>query len=199
MKIAMNYADNNFVQQQKYNTKTAYKKGKFDLVIEYGPKDLGEEFKRKYEYILKKPRGDGYWLWKPYLILKTLEEKAKAGDYLFYCDAGAYYINKIDYLIATMEKNNLEVMLFELPLIEKQWTKRDAFILMDCDKEEIADSNQILATYMLIKKSEKSLEFIREYFKYCSDERILTDLSNTQNVDNYKGYIEHRHDQGIVR
>lgn len=198
MKIAMNYADSNFKKQQKHNTKTAYEKGKFDLVIEYGPEDLEENFKKKYEHILKKPRGGGYWLWKPYLILKTLQERSKEGDYLFYCDSGAYYINKIDYLINTMEKNSLDIMLFELPLIEKQWTKRDAFILMDCDNEKTADSNQISATYILIKKDRKTLEFIKEYLKYCSDERILTDLSNTQKMDNYKDYIEHRHDQSIL-
>jgi hypothetical protein len=38
----------------------------------------------RYAHILEQPRGAGYWMWKPYVILKTLVERMDWGDYLCY-------------------------------------------------------------------------------------------------------------------
>lgn len=194
MKIAINYADDKFKNQQGYNTKTAYRKGKVDLVIEYTPKDLDIDFKTKYDHILSQKRGGGYWLWKPYIILKTLA-KVNEGDYVIYCDSGAFYTDKVDKLIEAMKKYNDDLMAFELPLIEKQWTKKETFQLMDCNDELYLEDNQILATYFVIRKSNYTIDFFNKYFEYCKDERILTDYMDKDNQ--YKCFIEHRHDQSI--
>ncbi|MFT8342191.1 MAG: hypothetical protein ABF652_12265 [Clostridium beijerinckii] len=194
MKIAINYADDKFRHQQAYNTKTAYTKGKVDLVIEYTPKDLDMEFKIKYNHILSQKRGGGYWLWKPYIILKTLVN-IEEGDYIIYCDSGAFYIDQVDKLIETMKKYNDSLMVFELPLIEKQWTKKETFQLMDCNKEPYLESNQILATYFVVKKSKYTVDFFYKYLNYCKDERIITDYLNKDNQN--ECFIDHRHDQSI--
>lgn len=195
MITVINFADENFKKQQKYNTKSAYKFGAHK-VIEYSPKDIDIEFIKKYSHIFSQKRGFGYWLWKPYIILKTLE-KINYGDYLFYCDSSAYFVNKIQYLIDTMIKDKQDILAFELPLIERQWTKRDAFILMGCDKEEFVNSNQILSGYILVKKNDFTLNFFREYFNFCKDYRILTDSPNELGYENYSDFIDHRHDQSI--
>ena len=44
MIIAINYADEKFVKQQKLNTYTAYEKGKVDIVFEYSPEDIEDCF-----------------------------------------------------------------------------------------------------------------------------------------------------------
>ncbi len=196
MKIIINFSDENFIEAQNLNTKTAYKYGGADKVISYSPNDIDMEFFKKNKKILTQSRGGGYWLWKPYFIKRTLEE-IDYGDYLFYCDSGACFCSNIDYLIGCLESYKQDILCFEIPLIEKQWTKRDCFILMDCDYEEYTDTNQRIATYMLIKKSKKSMNFIEDYLKYSCDEKILTDLDNTLNKENYEGFIEHRHDQSI--
>jgi len=196
-KVAISYADERYKLQQRYNTKTAYRKGKFDQVIEYSPSDVDEQFKRDNKEILSQSRGGGYWLWKPYIIKKTLEQ-LQDGDYLFYCDAGAFYIKNINYLIKEMEKRKESIMLFELALIEKEWNKRDALILMACDSSPFYDTNQVLATCMLLKKNSETLEFIDQYLSWCQDPRILTDMKNTQGLDNHIEFIDHRHDQSVL-
>ena len=45
MIVAINYADKNFKNAQKLNTKTAYKYGKVDRVVEYTPDDLNVRLK----------------------------------------------------------------------------------------------------------------------------------------------------------
>lgn len=197
MIIAINYADEKFRKSQLYNTKTAYKRGKVDRVIEYSPNDIDEEFRMRNKSIFSYERGAGLWLWKPYIILKTLEE-IDNGDYIFYCDSGAYYINKVQHLINCMESNNEEIMLYELPLVSKQWTKAETFKFLDCDNSNYKESNQILATYMLIKKSKKTLEFFKEFLEICCDEKCISPNLFEDKIQNDEVFIAHREDQSIL-
>lgn len=196
MIYAINYADNKYRKAQKYNTKTAYTKGRADKVIEYGPEDIDYKFFKDNEKIFKYSRGAGLWIWKPYFVLKTLN-KMENGDYLFYCDSGAYYVNKIQYLIDCMELNKQEIMTYELPLISKQWTKRETFVYLDCDNDEFTEDNQILATYFLVKKSENTIEFFNQFLKYCCDEKIISYKIFNEKIIDYKEFISHREDQSI--
>lgn len=56
MVIAVNYADKKFQRAQKLNSRSARQWGA-DKVIEYGPKDIDEAFRRHNEEILNAPRG----------------------------------------------------------------------------------------------------------------------------------------------
>jgi len=193
MKIAINFSDKNFNKARKLNSRTAKYFGGFDKVLEFSPEDIDSDFYEAHKSILSKKRGGGYWLWKPYFIDQTLEQ-CNEGDYIFYCDSGAYYINKIDYLIRALELNNQEIMLFENPLIEVQWTNEYLLNSLNCNHASFLYSNQIIAGYILIKKSEKSVAFIKEYLKLCTNENYLTDIKTKKNEIAFT----HRHDQSIL-
>ena len=98
-----------------------------------------------------------------------------------------------------MEHYNVDVMTFQLPaeFLEKIWSKRDAFILMDCDSEKFADTPQFVASYMLFKKTPHTVALIDEYLMYAQDPRIITDIPNQMGKDNYPGFRDNRHDQTI--
>jgi hypothetical protein len=194
-KVYLNYADINFNKQKRFALRAAKLIGNFDKIIGLSPKDIDEEFYKKFQKILEKKRGGGYWLWKPYIINKTLSQLSY-GDYLFYSDAGAFFLKKVDILIKELDKHNQDIMGFELPLIEEQWTKKELFINMDCNTEKYINSNQILASYMLIRKTSKSEQFFKEHLKYSCNELNITD-KYSESVKQYDGYIEHRHDQSI--
>lgn len=197
MIVAINYANETFARAQTLNTWSLYHKGKADLVIEYGPKDLDPKFCEENREILKEKRGSGYWLWKPYLILKTLKENVPEGGYLFYCDSGAVMLQPIQLLIDAMEQAQETVMCFSIGTIEKHWTKRDAFILMDCDEPQYTETPQRAATYVLIKKCEHSQRLVEDWLNYAKDPRILTNLPNEMGLPNYDGFRENRHDQTV--
>lgn len=197
MIVAINYADGNFKKHQKYNTKTAYKKGKVDKVIEYSPSDIDYKFKNENQSIFSYKRGAGLWLWKPYIISKTLDN-VNYNDYIFYCDSGAYYVNNIKYLIDAMESNNKEIMVYELPLISRQWTKTETFEFFKCNNDEYKNANQILATYILIKKTDNTIKFFKEFLDKCCDERYISPKRFNSEIDNDKLFIEHREDQSIL-
>lgn len=42
-------------------------------MIEYGPEDIEVSFKEANANILEYKRGNGLWIWNPYLIKKTLD------------------------------------------------------------------------------------------------------------------------------
>ena len=197
MIIAINYADKNFAKAQQLNLKTALAWGA-DRVIAYTPADMDASLRSKNQAILAAPKGNGYYLWKPYFLNKAYRELGE-GDYLFYTDAGSIYVNRIQYLIDCMEREGQELMVFSLQkeMLERKYTKRDAFVLMGCDNPRFTDTPQSIGGYVILKKSDFVEKFIAEDLNYAQDARMITEQENTLGFDNYPEFIAHRHDQSI--
>lgn len=191
----INYADKNYSKAQKINTNSAIKKGCFKKVISYSPEDLDRSFYLENKDILDEKKGNGYWLWKPYFIKKTLED-IEDGDCFFYCDSGSYFVNSIGEIIESVEKDQ-DIILFELQQIEKKWTKRDCFVLMECDDLRYSDTKQRMATFSLWRKSDFTMRFIDSWLTLAKDKRLITDEENSCGFSNYSDFINHRHDQSI--
>ena len=87
---AVNYADPAYEFRRKVNTDSLKKFGKVDEVFEYGSASI-PEFIEAHPDLFKYKFGAGMHSWKPYIILKALDN-IKDGDWLFYCDCGAEII-----------------------------------------------------------------------------------------------------------
>ncbi len=198
MLMVVNYADEKFQPYQKLQTQTAYHFGA-DKVREYSPADLSAEFYNKNKAILNQPRGAGYWIWKPYIILDALYQ-VEEGDIVFYADSGTFFISNIQPLIDAMNRTQVNIMTFNFgnDFTEKIWTKRDAFILMNCDEPKYTDTPQLGATFCVFRKCAESIQFVEEWLNYIQDARISTDLPNQLGLPNYPEFIENRHDQTIL-
>ena len=85
-----------------------------------------------------------------------------------------------------------------IPFIEKQYTKRDAFILMGADSPFYTDTRQYCANIQIYKKSKYTQKFIEELLYYSQDKRIISDDNNTLGFQNYKEFIDNRHDQTVL-
>jgi hypothetical protein len=181
--------------------KTALEIGKVDEVFIYS-KDwlVNSGFYLKNKYILDQKRGGGYWLWKLYIILDSFN-KMNDGDVLMYTDAGVKIINDLTplYTLASTEINNGKIF-FRLPggHLNKTWTKRDCFVLMNCDTQEYWEGAQTNAAFQLYVKHQDNIDFINEYLKYARDPRIITDDMNMCGRPNLLGFKDHRHDQSIL-
>lgn len=197
MIAAVTYSTDNYESVRKLNVKSAFSKGKADLVFEFTPDDIDEEFKKLNATILSKPRGAGLWLWKPYAINKALSQ-INIGDYLIYSEAASIYINRIQYLIDALELSGQDVMVFELPLLSKQWTKAETFVKLQCDKLGFEERNQIGASFILLKKTIHSQSFMNEYLESCRDEVAISSEQFDMSILNPKDFIAHREDQSIL-
>lgn len=191
------YSTDNFETMRKRNAKSAHSKGKADIVFEFTPKDIDNDFKEKNKVILSNKRGAGLWLWKPYFINKVLL-LINEGDYLIYSDAGSFFVNQIKHLINALELSGQDIMVFELPLISKQWTKQETFVKMGCDKNGFEERNQIMASFLLLKKTKLSEIFIKDYLTTCCDEAAIDPRQFDLTIENPKEYLQHRADQSIL-
>ncbi len=195
-KILVSYANDVFKPSQKKNTESALSVGGFDHVFAFGPKDLDKDFRKKNAEVLSQHRGNGYWLWKPYVINKVLAGMGE-GDYLFYCDAGAFFIDNIQHLIDFSQRIKQDVIPFELGFLEKHWTKRDVFIALECDKDAFSETFQRLASFVLIRKSSDAMAFVSEWLASSQIPGLIDDSPNVKGLPNDKDFKEHRHDQSI--
>lgn len=195
MNILINFATTNFQKAQQFNTKTAYKIGGFDRTVSANPSLIDENFRRKYISVLNQAKGAGYWLWKPYFIVKTLEA-ANDGDIVMYADSASYFTSSASPLFSLPERFGQDIIPFELELPESAWSKRDAFILLGAENG-FELSSQRLASFMLFRKSASSIQFCQEYLYHCTNENALTDLDNIYGKPNYPDFVAHRHDQSI--
>ncbi len=197
-KYHINYAHIRFFSSQKKNSQSAIKIGGFDESINFKYEDIDEEFVLKNNHILSKPRGVGYWIWKPYIIFKMLE-KIDDGDVLFYTDSGCLFKKSVESLIKQLS-NEHGMLLFELDsnFENKKVTKRDCFYYMNLDYEPYLSHIQILASFVLMTKNDFSKKFVKEWLDYSQDYRIITDSQNECGYPNYQEFIDHRHDQSIL-
>lgn len=196
MITVINYADTNFKKKQKINSITAKFFGGAKKVIEYSPEDIDAEFREKYGFILNQKTGGGYWIWKPYIILKTLN-KMKEGEHLFYCDSGATFLKSLHPFVKEFEKLQQPILGFQIPLIEKQWTKRDASIILKANDKRFLETQQVCGGYIFIQKCDKAINFFQEFLNYAIDERVITDIPNQLGLPNDSSFIAHRHDQSL--
>lgn len=195
MKVFITYSDQGFKKQRDFAVLMAKMFGNFDKSIAYKPEDIDRDFYSKHQHILSQAKGGGYWLWKPYFILKTLLDM-REGDYLFYADAGSFFLKNVDPIIGELEGVNQCIAGFDLPLVEIQWTKRELLIEMGCDSPVYTDGNHILSSFHLIKKSDRSVKFYEDYLKLCCESKKITDIHDP-NVSQYSEFIDHRQDQSI--
>lgn len=194
MKIFINFANDRYQKEQDFALKTAKMFGNFDKIIGYGPSDIDEQFYQQNENILKIKRGAGLWLWKPYFILKTLNESSE-GDYVFYLDSGFFMTKKIDWLIEALNKGSQDIMSFQTYYPEIQWTKKSLLQKMGCDSEEFLRSNQFLGGICLVRNSKASRKFFSEFIRLASELENIEDAKPSEMQ--YPEFIENRHDQSI--
>ena len=200
-KILLKYADGRFLESQKLNAQTGLGIGGFDTAITLGRKNLDAEFCARNQFLLSQKRGAGYWVWKPYIILQTLRHVMQDDDVLFYSDSGAHFLaNTRPYLDICLSHPEKPVLLFELAarMTNRNWTKRDCFVLMDADRQPYLDQPQILSGYIVCGKNRYTMDFFAEWLRFAQDERAVTDMRNQCGLPNYPGFVEHRHDQSIL-
>ncbi|QWD44493.1 hypothetical protein G6661_01680 [Polynucleobacter paneuropaeus] len=150
------------------------------------------------EFVKSNPRGYGYWLWKPFIVLNYLK-KIPDNDVLLYCDIGCElsplgdkvfgrYLDSLDHenflAFSTFTKNS-----------ERSWSKAELINLLAPDPTAL-DSEQVAATFFLVKKTPQMIQFLKEWLSICTLENFSY-LTDELQVDQATDFIEHRHDQSI--
>ena len=189
-KVLVNYANMKFEDARKIQRKYAKLAG-FTDIYEYNPDDIGGEYKSIHHEIFLYERGDGLWIWKPYIINKTLK-MIDEGDIILYCDSGAFFFKSAKSIFKIINQKGIWVS--ELPLIEKQFTKRKVFETMKMVDVSFLDSAQISGSFFGMKKDSDSEKIVEEWLSLCENIDILSP-ADCNDEESY--FVSHREDQSI--
>jgi hypothetical protein len=148
------------------------------------------------DFIINNKRGYGYWLWKPYLIKKTME-KMNDGDILLYLDSGCEIdVNKKEKLIKYFDLVKYELIIGTLTrFMEKFLTKIDLFVELNMVEDQYLNTIQHQAGVLLFLVCDKTRNIVNEWYELgCTYHNINDNPSINKTLVCYK---EHRHDQSI--
>ena len=169
--------------------------GWFDQVFAYNETNLDPAFWAKYSYYITHcPRGFGYWIWKPQIILQALSQ-LNDGDLLWYLDCGCHINPKGEARFHEYNKmvneSPTENLGFCLAIHkEKTWTKGDLLKMYPGHNE----SSQMISGIFCIKKSAKTVALVQEW----ADVMLANPKHNDDSpsiTPNDPSFREHRHDQ----
>ena len=167
---------------------------------------LDPVFKKRNAHILRHKRGAGYWMWKPYVILKRLAELPD-GDVLCYCDSSYRFLgdarNVADEWLSSGDigacHNKPNDSAWQ-EHTDRKYTKCDAFEFMRVpsgdEREHIKSTAQAWAGFVMLRKSETSVAFVREWLHHAQNAQIITD-SHSITAPEDPQFMDNRHDQSI--
>lgn len=171
----------------------------FDRLIGYTEEDLKRDktfWKRHHTFIQRNKRGYGYWVWKPYLILKTLRSM-KDSDILLFLDCGCEIdIKQKSFLKhAVKEVTKQKILYTSTRFKESNWNKMDTILALDAASPKILTSDQLQGGILMIEKCKQTMNLVEKWYKYSCRYHLIDDTpSRSKNLD---GFIKHRHDQSI--
>jgi len=179
----------------------AYKFELFDRVIGLTEVDLQNDsdfWLKHQDFINSNSRGYGYWLWKPYIIKKTLESMNE-NDVLLYADCGCElnYEGKpklLDFINLVKKKHIIGTSAASK---DTDYTKMDLTRYLHMEEDvDLLKRNQMAATTLIMVKNESIVELMEQYYEICSNNYHFID--DTPSVEpNFGDFIEHRHDQSV--
>lgn len=158
----------------------------------------GSDFYKEND-IFKFKKYYGFFLWKPFLIDTVLD--STPCDTVLYCDSNLRFtdINKFLKIYNEWFAKGNHIFIAKYPhYINKDWTKRDCFVLMDADEPRYWEAKQVWSVIIGFDNSDFSKMFVKEWLEYNRDKRIASDEENVCGLPNLDGYNAHRWDQSIL-
>ena len=195
------YGDDKYKNSKLRIEQEAKNLGIFGDIKIYGPENIDNNFIDKTKPWINIPRGGGLWLWKSFFLKQTFD-KMVDGDYVVYMDAGCM-VNPngnqrfIEYL--KMLNDESGILSFRMDgLDEEQYTTEEIFKQFNIEEDSnIRKSGQIMATILVMRKCEKSINLVNEYYDLAiNNTHLFSDINN--NSGNCSRFIDNRHDQSIL-
>ena len=154
------------------------------------------DFCRRQFALLNAKLGAGYWVWKPYLILEALKNLEK-GETLIYLDSGIEIVAPLNPLLDCCRQNN-GVAVFSTGVSCAQWTKRDVFVMLDCDVPQSWSAPMLAGGMLVLQKTPEALLLLQEWARVCLETDLVSDAPNRCGLPNPEDFRAHRHDQSIL-
>jgi len=176
----------------------------FDEIIFYTAQDLINDklfWDKHGEFIMNNRRGFGYWIWKPYLIMKTME-KLNDGDILLYLDAECKIVSEekqylLNYLDIVKKNKILYFYSHSVGFYDIKLTKMDLIHKLNMQNDHTSlYSEQFGGGIQLIYVCKETRDLEKSIYNYASSDYHNIDDTHSI-IPNHPNYIDHRHDQSL--
>jgi len=196
----ISYADGPevFAQNRNLLVSSAINRG-FDFIFNYRREHLDHQYIQQHP-ILNEKTGAGFWLWKPYLILKTLQHMPD-GAILMYADCGLLIQQPLRaYFAKGLSIPGKDVLLFNYNPqyygYAARCAHRDTFTALNCQSTKCRLGHHVWAGLIVVRNSKASRQFIAQWLKYCEQDQLLKGNYGTQS--NFPEFVFHQHDEAIL-
>lgn len=143
-------------------------------------------------YCHSKPRGYGYWIWKPYIIYSEISGMS-TGDVLWYVDSTILPCSPSPF----PDLSDLYIMK-NIYYDPRSWCKP----LLPCCSSSLKDfylNGEVPdASVIGLRVTELSLAFVSRWLTLCSPERIDDTVSSLAYHPLPQSFKDHRHDQSLL-
>lgn len=168
----------------------------FTEIRRYTPEQFPRDFLTQHaDFISKNPRGYGYWVWKPYLILQEMN-RLNDGDILLYLDCGCELRpGAREKLMECIPHVKRDKLLCAKPTLfpETMWTKMDLIDRMGMRDHYF--TYQLEGGILLFLVCHEMKTFLKEWYTLCCTYANIDD--SPSRIPNMAWFVEHRHDQSV--
>jgi hypothetical protein len=155
------------------------------------------------DFILNNNRGYGYWIWKPYLILKILNN-INENDILLYLDAGCelnangkeYFTNNLIPKVNEKKIIGCETSVHTSHSNDITYTKMDLIKYLNMDNSPTLSHNHMQSGCVMMKKCYQIVKLYEEFYNISCNYHMIDDSPSIE--PNKPIFKEHRHDQSIL-
>lgn len=195
--LAVIFADNRLAKKRGQLEKDLAELHIFDEVMCFDEERLGPEFWQKHGTFVRHSRGFGYWIWKPWILLKAFE-RCNEGDVVLYMDVGCVLNTKArdrlhEYINMVRGAEN-GLLAFRLTHAERYYTKGRVLRLFGCNNT-CSNANQIMATAFVIKKTRLNQELVEKWYDTVTRDNYINVNDGLENED--PEFRTPRHDQSV--
>lgn len=192
------YGDESFARSRaRLANEAASYPGVFQHIFPLNRSSFDPRWASANKALLGEKRGGGYWVWKPHLLLRVLEEQMADGDVLLYADAGCTFVaDPTPYLRLASEHG---LVLFRNRHAMWTWTKGYTFAALGMSMEEWGEDTQLAGGIIALQKRPWVQAFLREWMRVMTeDPRTVNDVDTAKVAPNHASFKQHRHDQAVL-
>lgn len=198
----ISYANQKFEKSMEKLINEAKEFNEFSSITGYKPENLSQSFVKRFNSVLKLPRGAGYWIWKFDIIKQKLDEIAD-NDILVYLDAGCQInVNakeRFKEYIDMLNKSEYGFFSFSFHYFKELFytTKEILNYFNETPESNLGQDYHLVGGILLMKKCPHTYKVLNKCFELLNhDPKLITDHYNKNNQN--KEFKDNRHDQSIL-
>lgn len=197
--ILVNFATQGYYQevQKRENARLAQY---VDKIISWSDKDIRKLplYRKQKSLIEHADTGWGFCFWKPYILLEAICSQPEK-EVICYIDVMDEVYNPFFFPWAESRAREMGGHFFvENVHIHKEWTKRDCFVVMNCDNERYWDHPQLEAGEIVLEVNRDNRDFLVEWLSWCENPLAIDKHPNILGKSDLPGFVDHRTDQSIL-